>query len=593
MNLMDIHNFFNQTYTSSNPELLIKWLLTFKYCDQMLFMNLFVINRIRMVWKSYKHFNDDFRQQQLHEPNCRCELFFDTYLKELLSENVIVKHPWFFKRCIGKKIMSENETQKLNFSSALQMRSHLNVPVHFSRKQPSVHRRKKFVIDTSHYVKNDDDQGQLLTLKWLETFTTTNRVKLQQIINKINIKEFHVLANLDLPTVRTFDMLLPEYLRIESRRNRNRNVKNVDAETVLVNVYSFFNRENFHQIDTSMRMTTILPSMENINEMMADVEDKYYYQAKLSGIRLFIYKNKNRDFIVLNENHIPLNLNNSAFQRLKQDTNETASFAGEFLMMLYNFEVGEYAPKSELIKYLATSMNMKKYEIKFVLLDLYLWQSTNLLIDSYERRYKLFDEFILHVDEKGRLFVKVKNYYNSAQILNEYTNYLTSADVQSSVVTGVVYRNKRTVFQSSLKFYSFNDHYQKVMLVYKYRTVCKVLSLQSPTITVNGTCCVINIDSASHYVYCLCYQITDNCLYLALFDKNYFTHFCVVETDFSNNAYRSLLKQEKRVKINGVHYSWFIIRVGFSDNFKNVLSLKIYPEKTLIDCDQTFKLSCS
>lgn len=582
MNLIDIYTFLIQTYIKKNPETALLWLSSFDYYDQILFINLFVVHKMRILWKSYPKFNYNYKNN--HKTNCECQSIYKEHLEPLMLGKT--NNVWFLSKCINDDENTQKESPKteiFTFNSKKQMTLYNNELLKYNAPKP-INTIDLFSIDTKNYAVESTKTttaaaANNLTLKQLENLST-NTIFLKDIIANLDVRELYVLLCPDIPSVRIFDLLLPEYLRVMGMRNRNRLLQNLNAEALLMNIYNFFNRQMLHQIDTQMKMTSILPKLKYINIPITDTTNDYFYQPRLSGIRLFICKTMQSNVIVMNENHMKINLNCGTIQNLKLDP--INSYSAEFMLVLYNVETEEFTSKKELLKYLNFTTNYRNsYQVRLVLMDLYIWQSVNLMIDSYEKRYELFDKFIKYVKHNNTI-IKIKNYENITSIYEHYNNYLNSFALES-VITGVVYRKKTAVYESILQSINFTKLFQKHLIVSNYNTTIKVLHNKNTTETISGKCCILTPD-CDCFMYCVCYNIIGNMLQLALFDVNVFRPFLNIVTDYSNNHYKVLFKHAKPIKVCGFIHPWIIVKIGFSHNYTKVEDIKFYPEKTLIDC---------
>lgn len=569
MNLTDVFTFITKTYNSKLSESLLIWLSSFNYYDRVLFVNFFVLNQLKFYWRGYKNFNDNYKIY--HKTNCKCKLIFDTYVKDLVCDKI--DDVWFLKKCCDDD-EKNSDVINIDLITKKDMVEHHNLNINFIKPDEYTNNSFNFDMDVDTFTSKINDSKEL-TLKELNN---KKIIKLNEYIDKINICEFYVLIYPFMPTIRMFDGLLPEYLRMGNMRNRNRNIQNLTAESILMNIYNFFHKQNLQQIDTNMKLTHILPNISYINIPISDVNNEYFYQPRISGLRLFICKSLQSKLIIMNKNHIKIKINQSILKNIKLDN--INSYSGEFMLVLYNNETEQFHAKRDLLNYLKNPNPI--YSVKLILLDLYIWQSINLLIDSYEKRYELFDSFINYVYHKNTI-LKIQNYNNISDIYEPFKRYLDTTAL-NSFIDGIVYKKKNTVFQTHVQVINFNYQFQKHIIIYKYKTEIKILHNTNKSEVLNGNFIVISSNNTHrNKVFCVCYDVQDNILKTALFHKNVYKPFCNIVTDFNVVDYKKCLNS-KYIKINGETYSWFILRLDFSDDYRTLNNIEYCPNKTLFDC---------
>ncbi|UBZ25625.1 hypothetical protein QKT26_gp35 [Carcinus maenas nudivirus] len=575
MHLLDIYEFITCTYINKTPELLVLWLSNFNFYDRILFVRMFVIQNIILSWKFFRKF--DINNKKYHVDGCLCQQEYDKIISDKFKEKSSTV--WFLKKCIGKNVISDTYTNDVHFhyKSTFYFKMYDNYKLMFTHYQQKP-KNNIFSIDTMNYAINDKDEKHQITLKWLEL--QPSRMKLNDIVDKINVYELYVLLY-HFKMARVFDSLMPEYLKVESLRNRSRNLGcKRNAESILMNLYNFFDRKIICQTDTHMNMTNPLPTTKEFNEPIEDSLSEYFYQPKLSGIRLFICKTLKSQVFVMNKYTRKINLNCGEFLNLKKDTHNF--YSGEFILLLYNIETESYRPRNELISYISTVNDpeyKKIYKLKLILVDLYMWNGINLLIDTYERRYKLFDNFVKFVSHQN-MIVKIKNYNNTADLYDKYKQHLESTNINDSIVTGIVYRKKNSVYHTAIPIISFDLKFQRNLIIYKYKTMSKVLHINNNKEIINGCCCIIPANVYNYSINGVCYHINGNNLKIALYDKNKLKHFCSITTDTSNIKYKTLMKPHVKI-LNQLH-KWIVVKIGFSDNC--IRFLQFCPEKSLLDC---------
>lgn len=589
MYLYDIYEFFMNTYSKKSPECLLVWLSDFDYYDRVLFVNHFVINRLRCMWRCYPHFNSNFKE--FHVKNCTCQDIFNRYLKDVMFEKTT--NVWFLKKCAGivkeENGAKEKEISNFNFCTECTFTTDAKTVRFNTNAAYDLSYDDLFKIDTTDFaVKKIDPKDVNVSIRMIDQFKETFS-RLNQFIHLIDVRELCVLLAPHLPTIRAFDILLPEYMRLSGRRNRSRDVKS-DGENLLMSIYQFFGRHNIQQVDSSMKMTNILPIIKYHDQPLNDANNEYFYQPRLAGIRIFICKTRQNNIIILNKNHVKINLNCTALQDLKLDLNHT--YSGEFIIVLENIETETFVPKKYLLKYISNTMGNKgMYRVKLILLDLHNWQDVNLLTRPYSERYELFSTFIDTVGHRST-FVKIKNFPNTSMLYNHFNNYLNTTSLDSSL-NGIIYRKKSCVYETMLHGINFNNQFQKHIILCKYSASHLVLHAKQPfkTIALKEPFCVLSPGGSFLTLHCICYDIDDKVVKLALYRKNFYVPLCTINTQTSNNLYKVLMKQGSPIMIKGQLYPWIIVKIGLSNDQDKVLTnLEFCPEKTLFDISRWFNL---
>ncbi|UOT91797.1 CmNV_035-like protein [Aratus pisonii nudivirus] len=577
MKLIDIFVYITRSYTCKTAETLLIWLSNYDLYSRILFIKIFMHNRVQLIWKKYSGFNDNF--QNKHVKNCDCPQIFEDYVKPLMDSDKI-NNVWFLKNCIGKFLSNVNrkDNKILKFDSYMELKPYNGQRIHFNEgiNKPN---KFKFVTDTKNFGMKSNDQ---INIKYYDTFIKRNQLKVEDVIDKMNVCDLYVFLCVDLPTLSKLDSLLPEDLRMETKRNRLKNTSKICSENMLLNIYNFYNREVVFQTNTMNKMTAVLPNIIRIKNPIDDIKNEYFYQPKIAGIRLFICKSAhNQNVIIMNDNHKKLNnISCKEIQNLKNDI--SSSYSGEFLLVLYNRETEEYLSKEHLLRYIESDSKNKNFTIKLILLDLYMLQSVNLLIDTYERRYKLFDQFIDLV-KHNNIIVKIKNYSSIAEIYELYSNYLSNCELNTSI-KGIVYRKKDVVYQCNVKVVEFINSHQKHIFISQFDVKVVTLTRSNPTALIeDGNYCHIPSEQANEFINCVCYEISNNIIKTAIFDKNQFKPFYDIICDF--NPYTNLTNQINKIKVNNELYSWIMIQIRLKN--KQVTNIKFYPEKSLLDCMST------
>ncbi|UVT30836.1 hypothetical protein PvNV_032 [Penaeus vannamei nudivirus] len=571
LSLRDVFNFL-KNYNSKNYEMLILWLSQYSYYDQLLFMKFFIPNRFSM--KRCKVF------KFLHN-KCECEKLYSMIFKDSIVYNNVSDTARFLGKCVPTLKKLNDNVHKLDYT--------------FSTKLDNTTKEMKFIIERylenqifekqslvfenfknqcQEILKNFDKNVDSLPIRCFEYFT------LEGLLPYIDVYEFYILMDSNsYVKLYDFNMFLPEYMKVVKLRNKESLYATSMQESVLLNIYNFYNGAFVVQTDTQMKLTSGCPNLIKRQSLEAIDSTNCVYQPKVSGIRLVICKPmKSRPIIVNKYNikvYIPVNING-----MLNCDNDNA-YTGEFMMVLYDRKQKCYLNRTELIKFMLSRSST--CEIRFFLLDLYIWNGVNMLIQNYEDRSKLFKPFISMVKHNNTIF-ELPRYDNIISIYNEYKLYLTSENVDACnpFVCGVVYRKRNVIFQKKLECINFKDLVQKNIIFGEYDIQIKLFyGSMSETLKCDNQCVILTDRTAFE----LCinfvgYDFGKDCLKLALFDKNQFSLALEVAIDSSLKHLNSFTKRQ--IKIDGVLKKYIIIKTGFINGSLKLIEIR--PDKSLLDC---------
>ena len=566
MFLRNVYSFL-KIYTAKNPEVLLVWLQNHQYYDQLLFLKLLVFSKIDMRTVL------SFGGNNLHL-NCQCQQTYDSLFKNSHLYAVLPSVS-FLGACIPPALTDDvprpsidittmNQTQFLKKKRVLAFTPRVSHRATRPQETPS-----GIVVSG---VGNKLQDG--VTLQNLDVYG------LRALLAHLNVFEFFaVFFTHKFVNRRSFDQLLPEYLRVEKFRNNTVNNAN-DCESILMNLYNFYNGKLFSQADTQLRVGVILPKVYELDVLKTETLDSYFCQPKLSGIRISMHKAINGLITMYNKYNVKVLFKLFSFQ----DPNN--SYSGEFMLILKTGD--RYENKEELLKYLYTPSREIVYPTKkilLVLLDLFMWNNVNLLINSYEKRQQLFDVFIETVWHDNSI-LKIDNGRNHYAIYAEYDKYLKSQDLQNlPLVEGIVYRKKHEIFQSTLEFIDFAHHFQKYIQMSKYQTVITVLKKDDLPVFVPETipiCVYQNKPVCKKTENVICYKIEKHRLWLATFKYPQFVHTLTLYHETENySGYVPHMKNN--VAVNGIFYKYIILKLGY-DGQDRIISMEFRKEKSLLDC---------
>ncbi|AII15836.1 hypothetical protein PmNV_048 [Penaeus monodon nudivirus] len=574
LTLRNIFNFL-KNYNSKNPELLILWLSQFTYRDQVIFMKLFIPNKFKVC--EYKMIYNHI--------NCKCIEIYDMifkYTNIYKNSNGSID---FLGKCINEEIIDKRKNTPLEFEFCFSSKMNMEMEeIRFIKEYKFYNR----LFDNTNYnnfnnyynecvsiIDNFDKKTDSLPIRCFEYF------KLDDLLEFIDVYELYILLDSNsYIKLYDFNMLLPEYMRALKLRNKEYSF-NLLQESVLWNIYNFYNGSLILQADTQMKMTSGCPKLYFVNEMQESVD--YIYQPRISGIRLVICKPLNSKVILTNKYNakiqIPININNIL------SVDKSNSYTGEFIMVLYDKHMKTYLNRTELIKYMMSGKSGRiNCEIRLFLLDLYIWNGVNLRIQPYGKRMELFDPFISMTAHSKRI-MKLPQYDSISQIYDVYQQYLRSTDMNTDdiYIDGVVYRDKTLLYEQSIKCTKFKDLLQKFMIIKEFEIDIRILSSgKKEVIKPNSGIFTIlrDVNISDFCVNFLSYNVSDAGMSLALFDGCKFSKVVAIRLDLGIKHIKKLMKRS--IKIDDTIWNYIVVKVSFLN--KNLQNIEIRPDKSLFDC---------
>lgn len=548
LSFKDIFIFLKYTHIPANPEIFLIWLSKYPYIDQLLFVKHFIINKPRV---NIKNIDTSRNFEHKHKKNCICCELFDKHLKNHPIYSYANGKPYFIKDCVAEEEGNEEEAIKLySFISDVSMNTSTVI-------------KFKELVEVKSYIEK----------KTMVFGTKSALEKYNRGIDFNTMNIFELLVSLErresFPSIRTLDKLLPEYFRIETKRSRLNVNRVIDEELVLVNLYNFFIRENICQTSSRMKNGSVIPKFNYLDTLdMDNVKNDEYYQPLISGIRLHIYKAYTNKFYIYNENYIRIKLNIP----IPLDKNKNICYAGEFILVSINNESKCIEPRSRLIDKIAKGMGM----VKLVLVDLHFWNDVNLLIDSYSRRYKLFDYFI-DVAAKNKCIIKVSNYISPLQIYELYSKYLEDTTLEA-IYEGVVCRSMRAVYQKEINVFKFEKLKQKYIYATTYHMHRKIMTrFDQPYVINEPSCNITRCCFSDMYYYYVCFNIADSKLDCCTFRDSRYIHTMSIVCNSNQNRFKRLMYIP--IKVDGKEYRGIIVKVGYCSH--NINSIAYCPEESL------------
>ncbi|UHB41771.1 hypothetical protein MrNuV_ORF048 [Macrobrachium rosenbergii nudivirus] len=564
MLLLDIFEFI-YNYNSKSPETLLLWLQNYEYYDQLLF--------IQFLLRKDKQFHNLNNKNLLNiHRQCTCQIVYDKIFKNT-SFYQVIDNVNFLRKCVE---VEENKIQPkyidISKSNVFNFKQERRV-IQYVQKEIKKRPVKEIKIRLQ---LNDKVSRDHITLQDLEL------IQPHKLIERVNVYELYVLLYAHLIiTLRTIDVLLPEYLRVETLRN-NKKLNTIDPESILINLYNFYNGFNICQVDTNMRFGIILPKLKELEKVYDDSEN-YYYQPKISGIRVLLHKHSNGKIIIYNKYNVKILYKFDPLELL--GTNDFDNFyAGEFIIVLVSKrDENIYFNKKELLKYLNTTVPpVPDKKLKLILIDLYLWNGVNLLINTYEKRQpilKLFSESITGVQV-------ISNDYSISNLYAIYDKYLQSKDINDSpVIEGVVMRQKNTIFEAEMEYVNFNTYMQKYLIISNYNVKIKTFRKNDLPYIIpeNVKVCVYqNMPNCAKYENIACFELSKTEIKLAKFIKNKFYHVLTLRNTLEDfEIYKKFMNG--CIIIDNKKYNYVIVKLGY-DEFSNVQFIEFRKDKSILDC---------
>lgn len=253
------------------------------------------------------------------------------------------------------------------------------------------------------------------------------RDSIDDMVHSMNICELYALYTLHLMiSRRDLERLLPEYWRSITRNTSE--MKLLCGQNLLQSIYDFHLRREILQTDCSTKFTFKLTEVISVTEVpsTAFLTDEYLIQPNFNGFRVVVCKTPDEQITVSNAHGFKckrLHVNASLFAGV-------ASFAGEFLLLA--FKDGRYWHS----KYIARPA----FETRFVMVDLFLWCTLNVLTFSYSERVIIMSHFMRKVNHPAIILTPfITDSSNYQHYLSMYKRELSTVEPHFN---GFVYRSR-------------------------------------------------------------------------------------------------------------------------------------------------------
>lgn len=578
LTIKDIYAFIN-VFDNSSCEHLLLWLSKFNFYDQLCFVALISTHKMKPIPVQL------LKQNYNSHESCICPKIYDTLPDSFKSK---VPHINMLTKCvISKNILDNPQPINLNFhydktfntdKITLKFIEKIKIPTYKFTNTSETAEYGTFVNQTKKIIQYNIIQNNNKTYDYSLPIQLILAYKIDIILPFLDILDVYTLYMIKyFLSLRDFERLLPEYWRSFNRKVYEKKIQN--SVSLLSYIYNFYNMTSIIERNTATKATFKLPELQ-LMDKITNIEH-YIIQPKLSGMRLVICKTIHSGILVTNKHNCKVKLNINLTKYLSSDINN--SYTGEFILMLYDTKNALWLSSTHLINYLANSSNYAYCVIKLYILDLFLWNSVNLLILPFKQRCSIIQTFIETV-EHNNIIMMLPEIENENTIYDLYTKYLKTDDISiKSPITGIVYRNKYMNIQSVIMYTEFNSI--KCTILTKYNNYNIIVKKNSPSIQINPLehACVIDTnENAKYNINFVCYNVNGSILNLAVFDNTQYIPFLNIQTNVDQKI--PLQFMHKKINISNTSYSWVIVKIGFNKLFENVIYINIRPDKSLLDC---------
>ncbi|UBZ25526.1 hypothetical protein CcNV_042 [Crangon crangon nudivirus] len=412
--------------------------------------------------------------------------------------------------------------------------------------------------------------------------------KLAQILPYLNCHELDLIYNIrHIISRRDLERLVPEYWRSYNRSVYEKKVQN--PISLLSLVYEFYSCSHVIESDTTTRATFKLPPMQELEQPIEDTS-MYIMQPKLCGIRLTLCKTTGSKLLITNKNHVSTKIGLRALkQNLLNDMGN--SYTGEFMLMLYNTHTGEWLSYTDLLRYLVKKNPSDIYVLRLIVLDLFVWNTINLLITSYQQRQAIIDTFINTV-EHNQCMIAIPKVASYSDLLQKHYEYLLTSTrtLSKPYFEGVVYRHKAYNYYVALPYSLFKA--QPVSVLTHYNDVLPVILQVDTPIKVIDTKVPITLWYPDNYRYritVLCYQCTNTTLSLARYNGHRYLPWFNIRFTEVIEFYRLCFETfaAHTIYIGDTLYPWLIVNIEFQRYVdgrpKDITNVEPQPQKSLLD----------
>lgn len=575
LTIMDIYNFMS-SYHNSSCEHLLLWLSNFNLQDQLSFISLFTTNKINVKLTPFmENFNNS------HD-NCKCLKIYENFPEIFQNKCKSIN---FIKKCvvsndekkINKHHVKFNITQEFvnNSKSIKFLETKKNSPIKLKIDNENY---ENYISDLKKILFEFDKFNEDENFDYSLPIKIFNIYKFEFLIQYFNIIEIYTIYLIKtFFSIRDFERLLPEYWKSLTRNTYSKKINH--PHSILKIIYNFYTSEQIIESNTSTKAIFKLPNLKILKCSDCVDSETHILQPKFSGIRIVLCKTNDSGLLIKNINNCKVKMNLQIGQLLSQDLENT--YTGEFIIMLYDKTTYSWLPKQELVAYMGSSIKNPNYEVKLFILDLFVWNSINLLTLSYIQRTEIINKFINSIIHFN-LFIKVPFIENEMILRNLHQRFLKHDDLSvKPYFSGVVFRNKNVNFEKELKSKIFKT--QKYTILYKYSKKILLVNQLSPTKNIkNVSHCVLNHDNVNYKLNFVCYYASNKLIKVAVYNVYKFVPFLDITTNTNLQFLEKFMN--KYIIINGTQYTWTMVTIGFQTLYDNIQFIHIHPDKSLLDC---------
>lgn len=573
LTIKDVWKFIKNQPKTSSENLLI-WLNTFNFYDQLCFID--IITKYRILKTTFYPSNLNF-----HIP-CKCK---DVYLNLPESFSKKYSNITFFEKCITDKIEIEHDIIQVSFinqskqltkdtiirynkeirSKAKTFKAHENVTADLFYTESD-----KFLIEckNKNKFKNYDYSIPLYYLL---------KYPLEKLLPYINILELYTIYILKYVfSMRDFELLIPEYWRSLNRAIYNS--KKSSPLTILSTIYNFYSGSLILSQNTYTKATFKLGTtveVESFNDLLLS---DYIIQPYFSGLRVLICKNTSNKIIVRNKNNIKIKLNSSLLSKINQDNTNT--FTGEFIIMLYNNITCTWHSKTDLIEYLMSDVKSINFNLRFYILDLLVWNTVNLSSVSYEQRQLIIKNF-LETFQHYSLFLPLPENLTIESLNENFKTYIKQGENLRPPFTGILLRKKHVNYNTQLIYTKYN--LQKYLIHYKYSTSYFTVEPGKSVSCKQGRIITPLYNNSKFILTFICFSFEPPIMKLAIFENREYRHFMNIDIRLLN-LINILTFANTKIQIKDVEYKATMVTIGFNKLYDEIDFIIPSPDKSLIDC---------
>lgn len=576
--LMDIY-LFCTVYNNSSIEHLLQWLMQFTEEDQLDVIGL-IENRFKKKW--WQEVN---RQYIKTHGDCNCPKYYkvmcESFKLHVSSENV--------GKCVndGDFIMQQlTSPPLLSMANVIELESSSTSTTYRLRYIKPMRILGEFDMNVSDLEKNSkrqyDRHGDSLKLADL------NLLPLNAILAQVSICELYGLFI--MPFVLTkfdFERLVPEYWRSNDRsaacETRNVNIKLLHAYT-----YAFHSQRKILLSNTLCRCTFKLrkPKHITLHALQAHQLSKYIVQKNYNGFRVILCKSDSAKMYTTNRHGVKVPIAVSSTAHFGNVNNFTA----ECLLVPYD-DVGRALRHSSFHHH-----HHSQQRFKIVLVDLFIYNGVNLLVNNYANRFEIMRRFVEKVDNEDVVLGQVAT---DTELLADFEReYETLLRTQRPYFNGLVLRRKSAnCLPKNLKF---KYEMCKIDVFTRSRGYLRILKNDDDD---NGLALTLRSDGLVLPFYHSKYVMV---ILAVCYNKDYW--FCAFR-DFIYVPFQKIQftkKQEKlpqppsfqinratatsssrMINVDNHQVPWFPLKVmcnSISDQISDIVDIQYRPDYSLLDC---------